>query len=235
VVNKLSQFLFASKIQHWTACKHLLQYLKGTIGLGLLFTPTVSNLALTVYMDLDHAGYKVTRKFTSGLCVFLGSNLLLWSSRKQSIVARSVGEANYQAMAQGVTEVMWLKSLFTELGYSLSHVPVLWCDNLATKSIAENSVFHSRTKHIEINVHFVREKVENAEIDIRYVPTLYQVADIFTKRLSRDRFSFLCNKLGLRWSLVHSIMPNMDEATQLGTTTTRRSTLRGNVEGIMAC
>ena len=174
MVNKLCQFLSTPKIQHWTACKCLLRYLKGTISLGLLFTPTVSDLALTIYTNADHASCKVTKKSTSGICVFLGSNLLVWSSRKQSIVACSVGEAEHRAMAQGITEVMWLKSLFTELGYSLSHVPVLWCDNLATKSIVENLVFHFYTKHIKIDVHFVQEKVENGDIEIRYVPTLYQ-------------------------------------------------------------
>ena len=77
---------------------------------------------------------------------------------------------------------------------------VLWCDNLVTKSMVKNPIFHSRTKHIEIDVHFVREKVENGDVDIRYVPTLHQVADIFTKGLSRDRFVFLCTKLGLKRS-----------------------------------
>ena len=85
------------------------------------------------------------------------------------MVARSVGEAEYHALAQGVIEIMWLKSLFSEVGYPLSGIPILWCDNLAAKSITENAVFHSRTKHIEIDVHFVREKMEKGEIEIRYV------------------------------------------------------------------
>ena len=153
----------------------------------MLFAPVSNELSLTVYTDVDHAGCKVIRRSTSGLCVFLGQNLLVWSSRKQFVVARSVGEAEYRVVAQGVTEIMWLKSLFSELGYPLAHVPILWCDNLAAKSIVENLVFHSRTKHIEIDVHFVREKVEIGEVEIRYVPTLHQVTDIFTKGLSRDK------------------------------------------------
>jgi len=104
------------------------------------------------------------------------------------VVARSVGE--YRAIAQGVTEVLWLKSLFGELGYSCTHTPVIWSDNLATKSIAENLVFHSRTKHIEIDIHFVREKVEKNEVEIRYVPTTHQVADVFTKGLPRSIFKY---------------------------------------------
>ena len=92
------------------------------------------------------------------MCVFLENNLIVWSSWKKLIVARSVGEAEYRAIAQGVTEVMWLKSLFSELGYPCMHPPVVWSDNLAAKNIAENPVFHSHTKHIEIDIHFLREK-----------------------------------------------------------------------------
>ena len=86
-----------------------------------------------------------------------------------------------------MTEVLWLKSLFSELGYPCAHTPILWCDNLAAKSIVENPVFHSHTKHIEIDVHFGQEKVENGKVQIRYVPTLHQVADIFTKRIVKGQ------------------------------------------------
>jgi len=87
--------------------------------------------------------------------VFLGNNLIIWSSRKQLVVARSVGEAEHKAIAQGVTEIRWLKSLFSELGYPCAHVPILWSDNLTAKSIVENLVFHARAKHLEIDIHFV--------------------------------------------------------------------------------
>ena len=113
VVNCLSQFLTAPKLQHWTACKRLLRYLKGTLGYGLFFSPSPGDLTLLVYADANHAGCKITRRSTSGLCVYLGSNLIVWSSRKQSVVAGSVGEAEYRGIAQGVTELLWLKSLFT--------------------------------------------------------------------------------------------------------------------------
>lgn len=113
-------------------------------------------------------------------------------------MTRSVGEIEYQAVAQGVTEVLWLKSLFSELGYLLAHTPFLWCDNLATKCIAENLMFHSRTKHSEIDVHFAREKAECGEVEIQYVPTQHQVADIFIEGLPKDRFLYLCDKLGLK-------------------------------------
>ena len=98
-------------------------------------------------------------------------------------MARSVGEAEYRVVALGVTELVWLKNLLLELGYPCEAIPIVWCDNLATKSMAKNPVYHSRTKHIGVDVHFVREKVENGEVEIRYVPTAEQVADVFTKGL----------------------------------------------------
>ena len=98
MVNKLGQFLSSPKQQHWLVCKRLLTYLKGTIGLGLLFTPS-SDLPIEVYTDADPYGYRVTRKSTSGLCVYLGNILLVWSSKKQSVAARSVGETEYRALA----------------------------------------------------------------------------------------------------------------------------------------
>ena len=99
VVNKLSQYLSIPKVQHWTACKRLLRYIKGTIGLGLWFSSSIGDLSLKVYTDADHAGYKETRRSTSGFSVFLGNNLIVWGSKKQSVVVRLVGEAEYRAVA----------------------------------------------------------------------------------------------------------------------------------------
>lgn len=113
VVNRLSQFLASLKVQHWVACKRLLRYLKGMVGYGLFFSPSPDSLDLSVYTDADQPGCKVTRRSTSGFCAFLGCNLIVWGSRKQTVVARSVGEAEYRAIAQGVTELLWLKSLFS--------------------------------------------------------------------------------------------------------------------------
>ena len=135
----------------------MLRYLKGTLGLGLLFALVPIDLPLVVYTDADHVGCRVTRQLTSGVCVFLENNLIVWSSWKQLVVAQSVGEDKYRVIAQGVTEILWLKSLFAELGYQCVHTPIVWSDNMDAKSIAENLVFHSRTEHIEIDVHFARK------------------------------------------------------------------------------
>ena len=210
-------------MQYWLACKHLLRYLKGTVGLGLVFSPSRDDLSLQVYTDADHAGCKVTRRSTSGFCVYFGKNLIIWGSKKQTVVARFVGEAKYRVIALGVTELMWLKTLFQELGYPCTVVPIVWSDNLAAKSMFENPVFHSRTKHIEVDVHFVREKVENSEVEVRYVPTANQVADVLTKVLPRDRFKFLGARLGLTLSPVHA------GSTVAENSTSMESNLRGSV------
>ncbi|KAL5782155.1 hypothetical protein ACOSP7_007184 [Xanthoceras sorbifolium] len=99
-------------------------------------------------------------------------------------------EAEYQALAQATTEIVWLRSLFSELGIHIPTCPVLWCDNTSAVSLALNPIFHARTKHIEIDVHFVHEKVAAKAVSIQYVPTLHQKANIFTKALPQPHFDF---------------------------------------------
>jgi len=115
------------------------------------------------------------------------------------VVARPIGEAEYRAIAQGETEVLWLKFLFGELGYSCVHTPIVWSDNQAAKNIAENPIFHARAKHIEIDIHFIHE-VEKNEVEIKYVPTTHQIADVFIKGLLRSRIKFLVDMLHMQQS-----------------------------------
>ena len=195
-VNKLSQYLQQPTKLHWTTCKRVLRYLKGTIHHGLHFTPA-SSLHLQIYTDTDWASLIDDRRFTTGYCVFLGINLLTWSSQKQFVVARSSIEVEYCVLAHASTKVAWLRSIFSELGISLVNTPVIWCDNQGVSVLAANPVFHSRMNHIEVDVHYVREQVLDKKLVVSYVPSVEQVADLFTKPLSIPRFHYLLTKLNL--------------------------------------
>ena len=121
--------------------------------------------------------------------------MISWKSKKQSVVSRSSAESVYQAIAQSICEIMWICQLLMEVGIETSIPATLWCHNQAAMHIASNLVFHERTKHIEINYHFVREKIQLGLISIGYVKTEERLGDIFTKALSGDQVSYLCNKL----------------------------------------
>ena len=129
--------------------------------------------------------------------MFVGGNLVSWKSKKYSIVSRSSAESEYRAMTQSMCEIMWLHQLLMEVNIETLVPAKLWCDNQTILHIASNPVFHERTKHIEIDCHFVREKIQLGLISIGYVKTGEQLGDIFIKALSGDRVSYLCNKLGM--------------------------------------
>lgn len=152
-------------------------------------------MVLNAYSDADWAGSVDDRKSTSGFCVYLGDNLLSWGSKKQPTVARSSTEAEYKSLATTSSELTWLQYMLTELHVSLASPPILWCDNIGATFLASNPVIHARTKHIEIDYHFVRERVANKSLQIRFLSTNDQLADIFTKPLASPRFLLLSSKL----------------------------------------
>lgn len=199
-VNKLSQFLQAPTVAHWTACKRVLRYIKGTIQHGLLFRRS-QTFILEGYADADWASDVSDRRSTSGYSIFLGGNLIQWSSRKQKVVSLSSTEAEYRSLSQAATELVWIQHLFQELGIGVNNTPVLWCDNMSAGALSSNPVFHARTKHIEIDVHYVRELVAEKKLSVQYVATEYQVADILTKALPGNRFQQLRDKLNITSTL----------------------------------
>jgi len=151
--------------------------------MGLKLRKSNSTL-VSAFSDADWAGCVDDRRSTGGFAVFFGPNLVSWSARKQPTVSRSSTEAEYKSLANATAEMMWIQRLLTELGISHSQVARLWCDNIGAKYLYANPIFHARTKHIEIDFHFVRERVAQKLLDIRFINTGDQVADGFTKPIS---------------------------------------------------
>jgi hypothetical protein len=192
-INKVCQYLSSPTTAHWTAVKLILRYIKFTIGLGLKIRQSSSTL-LSAFSDADWAGCSDDRKSTGGFAVFLGSNLISWSAKKQPTVSRSSTEAEYKSMANATAELMWVQSILKELRVSYPPAARLWCDNMGAKYLSSNPVFHGRMKHIEVDYHFVRDQVVKRLLDVRFIPTQDQLADGFTKALSQQRLHELrCN------------------------------------------
>jgi hypothetical protein len=178
-VNQLCQHMHSPTSTHWTVAKRVFRYLKGTVDFGLRYTP--GSLQLTGFCDSNWAGNPDDRRSTTGFGIFLGSNLISWFAKKQHVVSRSSTEVEYRAMTLATSDLYWLRMLFQGLQISLPSPSTIWCDNFGALSLASNLVSHACTKHIEVDIHFILEKVTNRDIQLQYISTLDQVADIFTK------------------------------------------------------
>ena len=194
-VSVVSQFMTSPCDSHWEAVVRILRYIKSAPGKGLLFEDQ-GHEHIIGYTDADWAGSPSDRRSTSGYCVLVGGNLVSWKSKKQNVVARSSAESEYRAMATATCELVWIKQLLGELKFGKVDQMELVCDNQAALHIASNPVFHERTKHIEIDCHFVREKILSGDIVTKFVKSNDQLADIFTKSLTCPRINYICNKLG---------------------------------------
>ena len=186
----------APKKPHLDAVRRTLRYVRATLDHALFYAAGVP-VELYGYTDADWAGSVTDRRSTSGFMFSLGSAAITWSSKKQPTVALSSTEAEYRGAAIATCEVAWLHKLLMDMGMHVDRGVVIYCDNLSSIQLARNPVFHARTKHIEVHYHFVREQVLAGDIDLVYVGTEEQVADIFTKALGAEKLRRFRTMLGL--------------------------------------
>jgi hypothetical protein len=190
-----ARFQADPKEAHLTAVKRILRYLAYTPKFGLWY-PRGSTFDLIGYSDADWAGCKINRKSTSGTCQFLGRSLVSWASKKQNSVALSTAEAEYIAAGHCCAQLLWMRQTLRDYGYKLTKVSLL-CDNESAIRMADNPVEHSRTKHIAIRYHFLRDHQQKRYIEIAYISTKEQLADIFTKPLDEQTFNKLRHELNI--------------------------------------
>nr|XP_043619818.1 secreted RxLR effector protein 161-like [Erigeron canadensis] len=183
------------KLSHYEAVKRIFRYIKGTMNLGLWY-PKFSGVDIMCYADSDLGGSLVDRKSTSGVCAFVGLCLTSWFSKKQNSVALSTTEDEYVAAGRACAQALWMKQLFLDYNEHQNEIPIM-CDNKSAIDLSKNPVLHSRTKHIEIRHHFLRDNVQKGNIVIEKVDTTENVADIFTKALKKDTFNTLRLGLGM--------------------------------------
>ncbi|KAI3719915.1 hypothetical protein L6452_20821 [Arctium lappa] len=196
-VNLLSQFVADPRQPHMTAAVRVLRYLKTTPGQGVLL-PRAGGSNLLAYCDSDWLGCPLTRRSRTGYVLLLGGAPISWKTKKQSVVSRSSAEVEYRSMATTVSEVLWVRWLLTELDENIIGPTPLFCDNQVARHIATNPVFHERTKHVEMDCFFVRERVDTKEIVPCSVDTKLQIADLLTKGLGTQQLQFFLGKLGAR-------------------------------------
>ncbi|XP_030510465.1 uncharacterized mitochondrial protein AtMg00810-like [Cannabis sativa] len=201
-VNKVCQFMQKPLSTHWTAVKRILRYVSGTIDHGLYLQKS-ETLDLVAYCDADWASDPDDRRSTTGFAIFFGTNLIAWKSKKQQTISRSSTEAEYRSAPSVTAELTWLQYLLSELKIQLTQPPTIWCDNLSTIMLTQNPVLHQRTKHIELDLYFIREKVLSKVSQIKHISSYDQLADGLTKAISIQRFAEFRHKLKIE---DHSIM-----------------------------
>ncbi|GAU46985.1 hypothetical protein TSUD_403190 [Trifolium subterraneum] len=193
---QLSQFLHNPTITHYKAACRVVRYLKHNPGRGLMFHRN-SDIQIIGYSDADWAGCLDTRRSTSGYCFFLGSSLISWKAKKQLTISKSSLEAEYRALSSSTCELIWLLYLLKDLQIECTQLPVIFCDNQSALNISSNPVFHESTKHIELDCHLVREKVQAGLLRLLPISTQDQLADCLTKALPTAKFNHFIAKLGL--------------------------------------
>ncbi|KAH9780093.1 protein kinase domain-containing protein [Citrus sinensis] len=195
-IQQVSQFMQHPRHLNLVVVHRILRYLRRTPSRGLFF-PAGSPPHLVAYSDADWAGCPDSRRSVTGWCMFLGNPLISWKSKKQDRVSKSSTESEYRAMSAGCLEIVWLRGLLAELGFSQSNPTPLHADNTSAIQICVNPVFHERTKHIEVDCHYIREALDTRIISLPHISTTLQRADVFTNAMTQKRHQFLVSKLML--------------------------------------
>nr|GFB23863.1 retrovirus-related Pol polyprotein from transposon TNT 1-94 [Tanacetum cinerariifolium] len=177
------------------------------INIGLCYSKD-TDMSLTAYANADHAGCQDTRHSTSGSAQFLGDKLVSWSSNKQKSTVISSIEAEYITLSRCFTQILWMRSQLIDYSFQFNKI-LVYCDNKSAIALCCNNVQHSRAKHIYVRYHFIKDQVENGIVELYFVRTEYQLADIFTKLLPRERF--LIEKLGMRSMSLKTLKRLTDE------------------------
>ena len=195
-VGVASRYMQNPKKHHLEAARRILRYVKGTLDFGLFYKKGDS-CKVTGYCDADYVGDHDTRRSTTGYVFSLGSGVISWCSKRQPTVSLSTTEAEYRAAAMAAQESTWLMQMMKDLHQATDYAIPLHCDNQSAKRLAENPVFHARTKHVEVHYHFIREKVLQGDIEMKTINTEDQVADLLTKGLNPKKFEKLRDQLGM--------------------------------------
>ena len=195
-VNYLSQFNTCHQKEHWTAAKRILRYLRGTLDLGLMFEKTEK--PLKGFVDADWGGCLTDRKSYTGYIYILANSAISWEAKKQCSVALSSTEAEYMSLSQATKEAIHLKRFLQEINLSKCDYIEIYNDNQGAQKLAKNPIFHSRTKHIDIRHHFIRDVLKEGIIKLRYMPTADMIADVFTKALSGPKHWRCLQNFGMK-------------------------------------
>ena len=199
-MSRLASFTANPNLGHWTAAKHVLRYLAGTRDLGIVYSannnPERPTKNFYFYSDADFAN-NLDCLSISGYTFLLSNGAIMWSSKKQNAVMLSTAEAEYTAMAHATKEAIWLRNLFTELGFHQTEPTIIFGDNQSAIAIAKNNQYHQWSKYFNLRNHFIRDKIKLSSIDICYCPTASMTADIFTKALPKPKHSRHTTELGL--------------------------------------
>eukprot|EP00268_Persea_americana_P063544 TRINITY_DN82513_c0_g1_i1.p1 TRINITY_DN82513_c0_g1~~TRINITY_DN82513_c0_g1_i1.p1 ORF type:complete len:453 (-),score=74.75 TRINITY_DN82513_c0_g1_i1:7-1176(-) len=193
----VSQYMHNPGEQHMNAVMRIMRYLKSAPGNGILFTKNENCRSVDAYTDADWAGAVDDRLSTSGYFTFVGGNLVTWRSKKQNVIARSSTEAEFRGMALGICETLWIRNLLRDLGYPLQQPIRLYCDNKAACDITHNPVQHDRTKHMEVDRFFIKEKLDEKIVELPKIKSEDQLVDILTKAVSSRVYSTFLGKLGM--------------------------------------